>query len=121
MKVGDKLRQLRTDNNLTLRELHDKTGISVSFISDIENKRRNPSIDKLKILCAALGVSINEFFNNVETGTPVLNTQNNDKNNSSEQQKFRDTIAAHLDDKELTPKKVKLIQDYIEALFDDED
>ena len=62
MKLSAKLRELRTKNNLTLKELSTKSGISVSFISDIENERRNPSIETLKILADALGVSADEFL-----------------------------------------------------------
>lgn len=39
----------------------------------------------------------------------------------NEKQRQIDTVAAHLEDKNLTPKKVKLIQNYIDALFDEED
>lgn len=62
MKIADKLRALRKENNLTLKELSQKTGISISFISDIENGRRSPSIEKLKILAKALNVSADEFL-----------------------------------------------------------
>ncbi|WP_434302629.1 helix-turn-helix domain-containing protein [Clostridium botulinum] len=62
MNVSTKLRNLRKENNLTLKELSSTSGISVSFISDIENRRRNPSIETLKTLADALGVSVNEFF-----------------------------------------------------------
>ncbi|NFM17921.1 helix-turn-helix transcriptional regulator [Clostridium sporogenes] len=62
MNVSNKLRNLRNENNLTLKELSAKSGISVSFISDIENRRRNPSIETLKTLADALSVSVNDFF-----------------------------------------------------------
>lgn len=62
MEIGDKLRKIRKENKLTLKELSIKTGVSISFISDIENKRRNPSIDTLKILAKALGVSVSIFW-----------------------------------------------------------
>ncbi len=62
MKISDKLRALRKENNLTLKELSKKSGISISFISDIENERRNPSIETLKILAKALGASADEFL-----------------------------------------------------------
>lgn len=62
MSIGDKLKKLRKENNLTLKELHNKTGISISFISDIENKRRNPSIDNLKVLAQALNTSISDLL-----------------------------------------------------------
>ncbi|MBC2581876.1 helix-turn-helix domain-containing protein [Clostridium sp. DJ247] len=62
MKISKKVRDLRKQNNLTLKELSEKSGLSVSFISDIENERRNPSIEKLQDLAKALGVSADEFL-----------------------------------------------------------
>lgn len=62
MKLSNKLRALRKENKLTLKDLSLKSGISVSFISDIENGRRNPSIETLKILATSLGISADEFL-----------------------------------------------------------
>ncbi|EJO5348375.1 helix-turn-helix transcriptional regulator [Clostridium botulinum] len=69
MNISIKLRNLRKENNFTLKELSAKSGISVSFISDIENRRRNPSIETLKTLADTLSVSVNDFFddNNEDT------------------------------------------------------
>lgn len=64
MNVPNTLRKLRKENNLTLKELSEKSGISVSFISDIENFRRNPSIETLEALSKALNVSVSTFFDN---------------------------------------------------------
>jgi transcriptional regulator with XRE-family HTH domain len=64
MKLSSKLRSIRKQNNLTLKELSIKSGLSISFISDIENDRRNPSIEKLQDLAKALNVSVSEFFEN---------------------------------------------------------
>ncbi|MEG2342465.1 MAG: helix-turn-helix domain-containing protein [Bacilli bacterium] len=69
MNVSTKLKSLRKENKLTLKELSAKSGVSVSFISDIENMRRKPSIDTLETLSKALGVSINVFFGNETTKT----------------------------------------------------
>lgn len=75
MSIGDKLKKLRKENNLTLKELHNKTGISISFISDIENKRRNPSIDNLKVLAQALNTSVSDLLdeNSKTNETTTLN------------------------------------------------
>ena len=75
MKLSAKLRELRTKNNLTLKELSAKSGISVSFISDIENGRRNPSIETLKTLANALGVSADEFLKDSSTNTKSKDTK----------------------------------------------
>lgn len=58
MNVGERIKQLRKQNNLTLRELSQKADISVSFLSDIENGRSKPSLEKLKYISEALGTTI---------------------------------------------------------------
>lgn len=62
MEVGKKIREYRKLNNLTLKELSNKTDISVSFISDVENLRRNPSIETLQTIAEALDVDVATFF-----------------------------------------------------------
>lgn len=79
MNVSTKLRNLRKSNNLTLKELSTKSGISISFISDIENRRRNPSIDTLEILAKALNVSVNEFFDENNKSTSKNSLSKKDK------------------------------------------
>ena len=69
MEISKKLKLMRKENNLTLKELSTKSGISISFISDIENGRRNPSIEKLKILARALNIPAGEFL---KEGTDYL-------------------------------------------------
>ncbi|GEA17786.1 helix-turn-helix domain-containing protein [Moorella sp. E306M] len=69
MEIGLKIKHLRTKNNYTLKQLAEKTGLSISFISDIENGRRNPSIDNLYKLSKALGVSVDILLKN-QTGIP---------------------------------------------------
>ncbi|MGN0025450.1 MAG: helix-turn-helix domain-containing protein, partial [Clostridium sp.] len=47
--TGKKIRELRKANNLTMRDLAEKSGTASSYISDLENgKIKNPSGIKLK-------------------------------------------------------------------------
>lgn len=62
MKIGQRLKSLRVERNLTLKELAKNTKLSISFISDIENGRRNPSLDNLNKLAQGLGVSIDSLL-----------------------------------------------------------
>lgn len=59
--IGIKLQQLRKQRGYSLRTLAKKTGLSHSFICDIEHGRCNPSIEKLGIIAKALEVRP-EFF-----------------------------------------------------------
>ena len=63
MEIGEKLKKLRREKDLTLRELSEKTGISLSFISDIEHgRRKNPSIENLQKIARGLGVPTAELL-----------------------------------------------------------
>ena len=51
---GNNLRRLRHDNGWTLEDLAHTTGLSVSFLNDLEHSRSNGSIVTLVRICHAL-------------------------------------------------------------------
>lgn len=63
MKFGQNFKRIRKRMNMTQEELATKMEISRSYLSDIENRRTNPSIKTVKKLADGLGVSVNELFN----------------------------------------------------------
>jgi transcriptional regulator with XRE-family HTH domain len=63
--IGTRIRQLRNQKNFSLRALAQATGLSHSFICDVEHGRCNPSIETLQVLARALGVKPEFFFSNV--------------------------------------------------------
>lgn len=71
MYIGSKLKNLRKDKKLSQRKLADRTGISYSFLSDIENERSNPSFDKLNTICKVLNVEPSYFLMDKESGEEV--------------------------------------------------
>lgn len=56
--VGARIKNRRRELGLTLKELSVLVDISVSFLSDIENSRSNPSLDRLRDIAEALGCSV---------------------------------------------------------------
>jgi len=58
MTVGARIRSRRKECGLTLKMLSAKCGISVSFLSDIEHGRRNPSLDKLRTIAEGLDTTV---------------------------------------------------------------
>lgn len=61
--TGKKVRELRKANNLTMRELAEKSGTASSYISDLENgKIKNPSGVKLSKIAEVLKVSTDELL-----------------------------------------------------------
>lgn len=60
--LGERLRKLRNERNLTIAELADKSGLSSGLISQIERGRSNPSVRTLQRLSSALGVNLWAFL-----------------------------------------------------------
>ena len=56
--IGNKIYQLRRSINMTQQELAEKVGISVTFLSEIENGRKSMSVDTLIKLSKCLQVSL---------------------------------------------------------------
>lgn len=65
MEFGEKLRQLRTSRGFGVNQLALKSGVSASQISRFEKgERKDPTLETLKKLASALGVSISFFDSN---------------------------------------------------------
>jgi len=63
--LGARIRSLRKDRTLTLRQLANKTALSVSLISQIELGKSAASVATLRKLATALGVSLSGLFDGV--------------------------------------------------------
>lgn len=55
--IGMTVRRLRLDREFTLQALADESGISKSYLGDIEKGRKNPTTDVLEAIAHALDVS----------------------------------------------------------------
>lgn len=55
--IGDKIRSERMSQDITQRELAQKTGINVSVLNRIENGDRSARDDEIKIISDVLGIS----------------------------------------------------------------
>jgi transcriptional regulator with XRE-family HTH domain len=63
LSFGQRLRRWRNEQGLTLREVSERSGISVTYLSDLERgKLVNPTLETLTALAAALEVSLNELL-----------------------------------------------------------
>ncbi len=58
---GLKVRQLRLGNKLSFENLKDLTGMSISYLNEIEKGKKYPKDDKIQSLAKALGTNFNEL------------------------------------------------------------
>ncbi|WIF94456.1 helix-turn-helix domain-containing protein [Caminicella sporogenes] len=71
--VGKRIRKLRKERGLSLKELSKKTDISISFLSDIENGRSNPSLERLKDIARGLNTTVSYLLG--ETDDIQINSE----------------------------------------------
>jgi len=60
--LGDYLRDLRNKRRLSLREVCEEVGVSVSYLSQIETGERKPSAEILRKLAPAYGVPVRDIL-----------------------------------------------------------
>ncbi len=58
---GFKLKNLRAEKKLSLKTLSEMTGLSPSYINEIEKGKKYPKTDKVLLLASSLGVSYDEL------------------------------------------------------------
>ncbi len=58
---GSRLRELREEKSISLRELAKRIGVSGAFLSDIELGRRFPSTEILELIANEIGVPSDEL------------------------------------------------------------
>ncbi|WP_206608188.1 MULTISPECIES: helix-turn-helix domain-containing protein [Clostridium] len=115
--LSNNIKKLMSINKITAKKLAEIVGVSPTHISYILNNKREPSIELLGKIANALGVSIDEIFQDKASTEPSSLSEISLNN---EKQKQINTVAAHLEEKSLTPQKLKLLNDYIDILFNEE-
>lgn len=66
MQIGTKLRLLRKKYGHTLLDVSKGTELSVSFLSDVERGRTNPSLETLEKVASFYQMPPNELLSNIE-------------------------------------------------------
>jgi transcriptional regulator with XRE-family HTH domain len=59
--LGQSIRELRQEKDVSVRELAKRLSLSPAFLSDIELGRRHPSDEKLTRIARALGTPVEEL------------------------------------------------------------
>lgn len=65
-KIGQRIKQLRETADMSQKELAYTADLDRSYIASVENGQRNISIVNIEKIAKALGVTLKEFFNDIE-------------------------------------------------------
>ena len=71
MDIGKRISFFRTAKGYSVNKLATLSGVSQSYLREIELGNKNPTIELLSYLCDALDISLKEFFD-VQTGAAFL-------------------------------------------------
>lgn len=63
VKLGERIKLARQKQNLSLRRLAERVGLTPSLISQIERGQTNPSVASLYAIAQSLGLPMDYFFN----------------------------------------------------------
>ena len=66
MKIGSRIKDLRIQQRMTLKELAKKTGLTTSFLSQLERDLTSPSVTSLEKIAQALNTKVGYFFEREE-------------------------------------------------------
>ena len=73
-QLGQRIRELRNERHMSQEELSFKAGISPAHLGQIERALKNPTIDTVSKIAAALGVPVSTLFTEDSVCVPLQNT-----------------------------------------------
>jgi transcriptional regulator with XRE-family HTH domain len=96
LTVGERIKRKRKEKGLPLKLLSGKCKLSISFLSDIEQGRRKPSLDRLKDIAEGLDTTVS-FLLGEEKDTDKFRWQdrridNNIYSSEDKSQEFREVL-----------------------------
>ena len=62
---GERIRELRKEQNLSQEKFALKIGMDRTYIASVENGKRNISIENIDKIIKGFGITFNEFFKNL--------------------------------------------------------
>jgi len=68
--IGIRIHQRRKELNLSLRDLAEQTQLTASFLSQLERGHCNASIDSMRKICSALGVTLFSLLSEERSTAP---------------------------------------------------
>jgi transcriptional regulator with XRE-family HTH domain len=64
-RFAERLKQTRNAKKITQVVLSEKIGIQTTYLSDLENAKKEPCLRVLDMLATGLGVTMSDLFKNI--------------------------------------------------------
>ncbi|EGO9939514.1 helix-turn-helix domain-containing protein [Enterococcus faecium] len=118
MEFGEKLKELRTSRGLGVNQLALKSGVSASQISRFEKgERKDPTLETLKKLSVALGVSISYFEENSPVNVDLIPDWANENDLIELDKLLESNVNMAYGGETLTDEERQRVKDILTGLF----
>ncbi len=97
MDVAKRITELKNQKSLTTNKLANMSGISQSFLREVEAGTKKPTVETLGYICDALEISLKDFFDE-----------------GSEDKFYRDELAVQIS--KLNPEQRKSLIEFLKKL-----
>ena len=71
MDVGERISHFRIGKGYSVNKLANLSGVSQSYLREIELGNKNPTVEFLSVICGTLGITLKEFFDD-EPDDPLI-------------------------------------------------
>jgi transcriptional regulator with XRE-family HTH domain len=92
INIGQRIIDLRAINGISRAALAKKAGIALSFLNSLERNEKEATTGTLKKICAALGISLSDFFCLEDENQEKTTYDDKIKDLPADQRKIVDTI-----------------------------
>lgn len=121
MNIVDRVKQLADNKGIKITDIEEACDLPVKSI--YKWNKNKPSIDRVIKVAEYLRVDVGYLLGTTEYKTKFEEWDAKYNNNGEMRDKVKqieavDTIAAHLEDKEITDEKIKALTQYMDLLFD---
>lgn len=114
--IGQNIKKLRTELNLTLKDVSEETGLSIGFLSQFERGLTTIAIDSLDKIARALNVDLTYFFEKAPTKDDniVLRSYEREVFQIDHSHIIHYHLTNNLDNKDLLPRLIEILPSTIE-------
>lgn len=108
--IGSKIKELRTQKKMTLKELSEKTNLSTGFLSQLERGLTSIATDSLLSIAEALDVELSYFFSNARRKERFIQrSYERDVYNVDNSIYINYILSNNINDKKMIPRLIEIL------------
>lgn len=113
--IGSKVKELRTNAKMTLRDLSEKTSLSTGFLSQLERGLTSIATDSLEKIAEALDVELTYFFAKATVrGSAIMRSYKKEIMRIDNSKYINYLLTGNPKDKQMTPRLVEILPSHSE-------